>query len=93
MFSKIAIALAIAVAGLASTAALPQSASANHGNNYGASHVCQYKTVVTYKYEKVPYQKQVLKYKSCGTPYYVWQTFYKTVKVPVYKRVKVCCNY
>ncbi|MEZ6089572.1 MAG: hypothetical protein R3C05_16395 [Pirellulaceae bacterium] len=35
------------------------------------------------------YRKQVVQYKPCGTPYYVWTTAYRTVKVPVTYEVKV----
>ncbi len=51
---------------------------------------CVYKTVTTWVTTRVPFQRKITLYKPCGTPYYVWKTFYKTVKVPVTHRVKVC---
>ncbi len=93
MFSKITLALAVAVAGLAGLAA-PQSASAN---DYGSSsyyctdhHVCTYETITTYVYKRVAYKHRVVEYYPCGTPYYVWHTHYKTVRVPVYTRIRTC---
>ena len=96
MFSKITLALAVAVAGLASSAVMPQTASANdYGHGYSQKvHQCSYKTILTYEYERVAYKVKVVKYRSCGTPYYKWVTKWKTVKVPVYKRVRTCgCGY
>ncbi len=103
MFSKITLALAVAAAGLAGSAALPQSASANDGYGYGyghaydqgygyehLQHATQHKVVVTYVYKQILVKKKVVLYHPCGTPYYVWKTYYKTIKVPVYKKVPIC---
>lgn len=99
MFRKIALAIAVAAAGLVTTAVTSQSASAQ-GLGYGSScshneyvqpiHVCKYKTVLTYKWKRVPVRKRIVKYYSCGTPYYAWKTYWKTIRVPVYRRVKIC---
>ncbi len=96
MFSKITLALAVAAAGLAGSASLPQTASADHGYGYGYSapqHICSYKTIVTYVYKQIPVKKKVVLYHPCGTKYYVWKTYYKTVKFPVYKKIKTCCHH
>lgn len=51
---------------------------------------CVYKTVTTWVTMSVPYERRVTLYKPCGTPYSVWKTYYRTVEVPVSRRVKVC---
>jgi hypothetical protein len=49
------------------------------------TYVAQYKTV--YVTRQVAYQVKVCKYRPCGTPYYVWETRYKTIRVS--SRVRV----
>ncbi len=95
MFKKMTLVLAVAVAGLTSMAATPQTASASdYGNGYShRSHNCGYKTVLTYKYKQVPHKVKVVRYYPNGAPYYAWKTKWKTIKVPVYKKVLTNCRY
>ncbi|MCR9201348.1 MAG: hypothetical protein NXI04_22115 [Planctomycetaceae bacterium] len=48
-----------------------------------------YKTITVYKTVKKPYRYSYTKYSQCGQRYTAWATGWKTVKVPVYKRVRV----
>ena len=63
------------------------SASAGH---YGYGSPCYYKTVVKQRPFRVAYQQRVVAYKPCGTPYYTWRTYYRTVYKPVSYQVLVC---
>jgi hypothetical protein len=51
---------------------------------------CYWKTVTVYVEEQVPYVRYVTKYDHCGKPYAAKVVDYRTVKVPVQTRVKVC---
>jgi hypothetical protein len=51
---------------------------------------CYWKTVTTYVCVQRPVVHYVKKYYSCGTPYYQKVVSYRTVKVPVQQRVKIC---
>lgn len=51
---------------------------------------CYWKTVTVYVEEQVPYTRYVTKYDHCGKPYRVAVIDYRTVRVPVQQRVKVC---
>lgn len=48
-----------------------------------------WKTVTVYVHKQVPYRVKVRYVRPCGTVYYKWITKYRTVKVPVTKRIKV----
>ncbi|HMO13629.1 MAG TPA: hypothetical protein PKD64_04305 [Pirellulaceae bacterium] len=60
---------------------------------YGVGHCTKYRTIVTYVYKQVPVKQKVLMYRPCGTPYYTWKVYYKTIKVPVYKKVPIHGGY
>lgn len=49
-----------------------------------------YRWVTKYRFEEVAYRCKVLRYRSCGTPYYDWVVKYKTVKVPYRVRILSC---
>lgn len=51
---------------------------------------CHYKTIVEYKCIQKPVVKCITKYDHCGKPYEVKVVDYVTVKIPVYKQIKVC---
>jgi len=51
---------------------------------------CYWKTVTVYVSVEQPYVHYITKYTACGHPYQVKVVTYKTVQVPVQKRVKVC---
>ena len=57
--------------------------------DYGYDH-CEYRWVTKYVIKTIPVRQRVLRYRECGTPYYVWNTYYKQIEVPVRYRVKVC---
>jgi hypothetical protein len=48
-----------------------------------------YKTVVCYENQVVTYDVCVTRYDYCGRPYEVHETHYRTVQVPVVKRILV----
>lgn len=48
-----------------------------------------YKTVTVYETVRKPYEYTVVKYDHCGDPYAVTLTGWKTVQVPVTKRILV----
>lgn len=51
---------------------------------------CYWKTVTVYVEQQQEYVHYVTKYDHCGKPYPVEVVSYRTVRVPVQKRVKVC---
>ena len=53
-------------------------------------HECFYKTVIRYQWKTVVTYQKVVRYKPCGTPYYVWKKVCKRVLVPVKHRIRVC---
>lgn len=70
---------------LAAAALLVGMFLAGNGAEAGDPLACNYKKVITYKVVQkeivrlVPCQKYVVRYDSCGTPYVVTVTDYKTV--------------
>lgn len=65
-------------------------ASTANAGDYCHEPECAYKTVTTWVSKRVPYEMKVTLYKPCGTPYYAWETYYKTVRFPVTYVVKIC---
>ena len=51
---------------------------------------CYWKTVTVYIEREQPYVKHVVQYDHCDKPYIAEVVAYRTVRVPVQKRVKVC---
>ena len=51
---------------------------------------CYWKTVTVYVEQEQPYVKHVVQYDHCDKPYIAEVVAYRTVRVPVQKRVKVC---
>ncbi len=88
--SRIAKKIAAACFVLALTTGLASIGPTAHAGESCHEPTCYYKTVTTWVSKEVAYEKKVVLYKPCGTPYYAWKTFYKTVEVPVTYRVKVC---
>ena len=66
------------------------AATATAGNYCYEPPACTYRTVTVWVKKVVPYKTKVIRYRPCGTPYYVWKTYPKTIKVPVTYRVKIC---
>lgn len=60
-----------------------------HSNSYQPP-ACYYKTVTVWETISKPYVHDETQYDHCGHPYHVSKTIWKTVRVPVTKRVKVC---
>jgi hypothetical protein len=58
--------------------------------SYGCAPVCHYETVTVYVPRTVAYTRLVTLYDECGRPYQAARTCYRTVQVPVQKRVLVC---
>ncbi|HMO13631.1 MAG TPA: hypothetical protein PKD64_04295 [Pirellulaceae bacterium] len=88
MFSRVSLAFVVSVVGFFALVATPQAVQASHGYTKDCGNQQQvygYHQVVKYVYKQVPMTRKVVRYKSCGTAYYVWETYYKTVKVPVYR--------
>ena len=56
---------------------------------YDDCHYPIYKTIIVYKYKSVPYRKKLIRYDHCGEPYVVWKTYWRTVKIPVYKKIRI----
>ena len=81
-----AAAVATVLVGVSATA---NAGSGCHSNSYQPP-TCYYKTVTVWETVKKPYIHYVTKYDHCGQPYRVRTTTWKTVSVPVTKRVKVC---
>jgi len=54
-----------------------------HGPRY------YYETVTVYESVRKPYEYTVVKYDHCGDPYAVTLTAWKTVQIPVAKRIRV----
>jgi hypothetical protein len=54
---------------------------------YAYKKVVCYETVICYKTYEEPYEVCVVKYDHCGNPYKVYETHYRTVKVPYEKQV------
>jgi len=48
-----------------------------------------YKTVAVYESIRKPYEHTVVRYDHCGDPYAVTLTAWKTIQIPVTKRVRV----
>lgn len=48
-----------------------------------------YKTVTVYESVREPYRYSYTKHTPCGKRYTAWATGWKTVRVPVHKRVRV----
>jgi hypothetical protein len=61
-------------------------------NDYGAycAPTCHYSIITVYVPKTVAYTKLVTYYDHCGRPYQVAKTCYRTIQVPVQKRVLVC---
>ncbi|HCS50433.1 hypothetical protein [uncultured Rubinisphaera sp.] len=59
-------------------------------NNAQAEACCYWKTVTVYVAVTKSYTYYVTRYDHCGHPYEIARTGYKTVNVPVLKKVKVC---
>lgn len=51
---------------------------------------CYWRTVTEYVAQEVPYVRYITRYDHCGKPYQVEIVGYRTVQVPVQRRVKVC---
>lgn len=88
----------VALLGLAGLGLAGQSAQAGgygYGGGYGHGYGGGYylKPVVTYKYVQEPYTKAVTIYDDYGCEKIVYQTFYRTVTIPVTTYVKVAYGY
>jgi len=80
-----------AVAAIALTGALFVAGnSAQAGDCYLTPPPCHYKTITVFVEVEQPYTYFVTKYDHCYKPYQVEVTGYRTIKVPVQKRIKVC---
>ena len=79
-------AVATVLIGISSSA---NAGSSCHSSSYQPA-ACYYKTVTVWETVSKPYVHYVTKYDHCGHPYRVRKTIWKTVRVPVTKRVKVC---
>ena len=84
----------IAAAALIATAfSFAGASQAQACNPAPAKHCYQpaysYTWVTVHETRRVPYTKYVVKYTHCGKPYVGTTTAYKTVTVPVRKRVRV----
>ena len=87
-----AVALAIGLGAAGSSAkagGYGYSAHSYQSAGYGHHNHQQYVTVTVWVKKQIPYTKVVTLYKPCGTPYYAKKTYYKTVKVPVQKRIAI----
>lgn len=82
MFKKFMLAAGLAFGGFTGTAGAGEAC-------YSWEKVTTYECVTTYVCKQVPYCRQVCKYDHCGNPYYVNETYYKSIEVPVVKRVPI----
>lgn len=64
------------------------SSAASAGHYCHAPHY-YYKTVTVYETVQKPCQHLVTKYDHCGRPYTISVTTWKTVQIPVAKRIRV----
>lgn len=80
-----------AVIAVAAVSISPTTASANDCHSSGSCNHSGYywKTITVYVCKTVPYTVKVRHVKPCGTVYFTYVTKYKTIKVPVQKRIKV----
>ena len=86
-FKKTAKVLAFAAAVTVVSWAQSGSASAS---DCGYQPHCYWKTVTVYKTVQRPYIDYITKYRPCGTAYRAKVVRYRSVQVPVTKRVKIC---
>ena len=84
LFNLRTLVASVALAG----ATLLGSSNAAAGDHCHVPQYC-YKTVTVYETVRKPYEYTVIKYDHCGDPYAVTLTGWKTVKVPVTKRIRV----
>lgn len=71
--------------------ALGMASTANAGDYcHAPAPRCYWKTIKTYELIEKPCVHFVTKYDHCGHPYQVKVVTYETVRVPVFKEVKVC---
>ncbi len=76
---------------LGSAAAPAQAGSYGHGDyGHGYAPPCHWEWVTVYERREVAYEKTITLYDHCGRPYEVTKTFFRTVRVPVQKHVRVC---
>ena len=89
-FNSIAIASLAFAMFVAAFFVVPSTATAgSHSNSCMSQKGYYWKTITVYVERCVPYQVRVKYVKPCGAVYYKWVTKYKTVIVPVKKRIKV----
>lgn len=79
----------IAVAAISLTPNTTLATDCHTNGSCQHSHGYYWKTITVYVCKTVPYTVKVRHVKPCGTVYYTYATKYKTVKVPVQKRIKV----
>lgn len=84
---KLVLSLAL-LAGLGLTAV--SSASATDRDCYSRRTYCGYRTVTVYVEKEICYRTRVIRYTSCGNPYYKWVTRHKTIEIPKKIRVRTC---
>ena len=84
LFNLRTLVASLAIAG----AALIGSSTASAGGYCHAPRY-YYKTVTVYESVRKPYEYNVVKYDHCGDAYLVTLTAWKTVQVPVAKRIRV----
>ncbi|MEO2018060.1 MAG: hypothetical protein ABGZ53_27220 [Fuerstiella sp.] len=83
-FSIRVLAASVALAACLAAGAPTASAGSCHAPR------CYYKTVTVYEYVRTPCIHYVTRYDHCGHPYRARLVTWKTVQVPVTKRVRVC---
>lgn len=77
--------IAAAIITVTATVASP-SASAGSGSHTPGYY---YKTITVYETSRKPYEYSVIKYDHCGRPYTVTRTGFRTVQVPMTRKVLV----
>jgi len=91
MFASRRLRQIVATSLLGITAGFGGSAPARAGNCGGYCQPTYHYTYVTvYVPKTVSYTSYITRYDHCGRPYQVAKTCYKTIQVPVQKRVLVC---